>query len=105
MNQKLTHSYLLEKGVQTLFSLFCILCAIYCVILISIVFSVIERKQATLSANNLTNSLMQIENNYAGALSTLDDKALADRGFHRFEATQFAVRKDPIATYAFLYAR
>lgn len=103
MNKKIT--YLEQKTVQGLFSLFCLLCIVYCVVLVSIVFSVIERKQSTLASTNLTNQLMETENKYADTLATLDDDTLFDMGFRKFDATSFAVRKDPIATYALLYAR
>jgi hypothetical protein len=105
MNKTLRHTYLTEKTIHSLLALFGVLCAAYLVILLSIVFSVIERKQDVLATSAIGNDLMTVENSYASLLSTLDDNALADRGFARFEATHFAVRKDPIATYALLYAR
>lgn len=105
MNKTLRTTYLIEKSVHSLLSLFGVLCAAYLIILISIVFSVIERKQDILATSSIGNDLMRVENSYASLLSTLDDQALTDRGFTRFEATHFAVRKDPIATYALLYAR
>ena len=105
MNKTLRHTYLMEKTIQSLLSLFGILCIAYLIILISIVFSIIERKQDVLATANIGNDLMRVENSYASLLSTLDDKVLTDKGFTRFEATHFAVRKDPIATYALLYAR
>ena len=105
MNKTLRHTYLTEKTVHALLSLFGVLVIAYLIILISIVFSVIERKQDVLATTAIGNDLMRVENTYASLLSSLDDKALRDRGFTRFEATHFAVRKDPIATYALLYAR
>ena len=105
MNKTLRHSYLMEKSIQALLSLFGVLCIAYLIILISIVFSVIERKQDVLATATIGNDLMQVENSYASLLGTLDDKSLLGMGFSRFESTHFAVRKDPIATYALLYAR
>ena len=105
MNKTLRHSYLIEKTVHGLLSLFGFLCIAYLIVLLSIVFSVIERKQDVLTSSNVGNDLMMVENSYASQIATLDDKALTDRGFTRFEATHFAVRKDPIASYALLYAR
>jgi len=81
------------------------LCIVYCVILVAIVFSVIQRKENALASTTLTNRLMEVENHYADTLATLDDSTLASLGFHKFDGTTFAVRKDPIATYALLYAR
>ncbi len=105
MNKTLRHTYLTEKTVHALLSLFGVLCIAYLIVLLSIVFSVLERKQDVLATASIGNDLMRVENSYASLLGTLDDKALSDRGFSRFESTHFAVRKDPIATYAFLYAR
>lgn len=105
MNKTLRHTYLTEKTVHALLTLFGILCVAYLIILISIVFSVIERKQDILATSSIGNDLMQVENTYASLLATLDDKTLMGKGFTRFEATHFAVRKDPIATYALLYSR
>lgn len=105
MNKTLRHTYLTEKTIHALLTLFSLLCIAYLIILISIVFSVIERKQDVLATSSIGNDLMQVENTYASLLATLDDKALTERGFTRFEATHFAVRKDPIASYALLYTR
>ena len=105
MNKTLRHTYLTEKTIQALLTLFGMLCIAYLIILISIVFSVIERKQDVLATASIGNDLMQVENTYASLLGTLDDKSLTGMGFTRFEATHFAVRKDPIASYAVLYAR
>lgn len=105
MNKITRHTYLTEKTVHGLLSLFGILCAAYIVVMISIVFSVIERKQDVLAITSIGNDLMQVENNYAAMVATLDDATLKEKGFHKFESTRFAVRKDPIATYALLYAR
>lgn len=103
MNLKST--YLEQKTIQALLSFFCILSVAYCSILVAIVFSVIERKQNVVTVTNLTNQLMEEENRYASTLSTLDGTTLSKIGFEHFDATTFAVRKDPIATYALLYAR
>ena len=103
--RKISHTYLEEKTVQGLVSVFLILCALYCVLLISIIFSVIERKQNTLAVNNLTNQLMETEGRYAAIIASLDDSKLRELGFGKFSATSFAVRKDPIASYAILYGR
>jgi hypothetical protein len=105
MKKLLHHPNIIEKGVHTLLTVFGLLCIAYLIVLLSIVFSVIERKQNILATSSIGTDLMRVENSYASTLSTLDDKALSDRGFTRFESTHFAVRKDPIATYALLYAR
>jgi hypothetical protein len=105
MNKTLRHTYLTEKTIHGLLSLFAVLSALYVIVMISIVFSVIERKQDLLAVTTIGNDLMQVENEYAQMVSTLDDTTLKEKGFHKFESTRFAVRKDPIATYALLYAR
>lgn len=97
-------NHLQQKLVHGLFSLFATLCIVYCCILVAIVFSVIERKQVNLASTDLTNQLMQAENHYATEVASIDETTIQAKGFHRFDATSFAVRKDPIATYAVLYA-
>lgn len=94
-----------ERTVHTLFGTFCVLALIYCVVLLSLVFSVIERKQNTLASRDLTSRLSSLEVSYANKVSSINDATLLAHNFTRVDGTTFAVRKDPIASYTVLYAR
>ena len=88
-----------------MFGTLIVLALIYCMVLLSLVFSVIERKQNTLASRELTSSLSMLEARYAAAVSSITDSALAAHNFKRIDGATFAVRKDPIASYTVLYAR
>ncbi len=94
-----------ERTVHTLFGTFCVLALIYCVVLLSLVFSVIERKQNNLASRDLTSQLSSLEVGYANKVSSINDSTLFAHNFTRVDGTTFAVRKDPIASYTVLYAR
>ena len=96
---------LIDKTVQTMFGALIALALIYCVVLLSLVFSVIERKQNTLASKDLTSELSMLEAQYANKVSSINDAVLATNGFNRIDGGTFAVRKDPIASYTVLYAR
>jgi hypothetical protein len=81
-----------------------VLGVVYCLVLLSLVFSVIERKQNTLAARDLVSELSSLEANYANKVGSINDAVLAQNHFSRVEGTTFAVRKDPIASYTVLYA-
>lgn len=82
-----------------------VLAVVYCVILLSLVFSVIERKQNLLAVKDLTSQVSALEARYANEVAAIDENKLAEQQFVRISNTTFAVRKDPIASYAVLYAR
>lgn len=81
-----------------------ILALVYCVVLLSLVFSVIERKQNTLASHDLTSQLSALEANYANQLASINETTLATNHYSRIDGTTFAVRKDAIASYTVLYA-
>jgi hypothetical protein len=88
-----------------MFGTLCILALVYCAVLLSLVFSVIERKQNTLASRELASSLAMLEATYANKVASISDSMLAAQNFKRVDTTTFAVRKDPIASYTVLYAR
>lgn len=94
-----------ERLVHTMLATIALLVIAYAVVLLSVVFSAIERKQALLETRELTSSLSQVEQDYAQTLATITDAKLATHNFKRIDNSTFAVRKDPIATYSILYTR
>jgi hypothetical protein len=78
---------------------------IYCTVLLSLVFSVIERKQNIAASRALTSKLSSLEMEYASKVAAIDDASLLQESYSRVDGTTFAVRKDPIASYTVLYAK
>ena len=105
MNLQYKTTTLHERIVHTMFGTLCVLALLYCVVLLSLVFSVIERKQNTIVARDLSSQLSTLEAKYANIVSSISEKDLKDNNFTRIEGTTFAVRKDAIASYTVLYAR
>lgn len=81
------------------------LALIYCVVLLSLIFSVIERKQNMVATRDLSSQLSLLEAKYANTVAGITDATLAVNDYERVDNATFAVRKDPIASYAVLYAR
>jgi hypothetical protein len=81
------------------------LAVVYATILLSLVFSVIERKQAMSSTKDLISQLSAVETTYATKIASINDTVLSDKGFVRLDGTTLTVRKDPIAGYTVLYER
>lgn len=96
---------LFERTVHTMFGTLLLLAVVYCIVLLSLVFSVIERKQNALASRDLTSELSSLEMKYANTVASINDSTLAQNNFKRVDGTTFAVRKDPIASYTVLYAR
>lgn len=96
---------LIERTVQTMFGGLIVLALIYCAVLLSLVFSVIERKQNTLASRELTSTLSALEARYANTVASINDDMLLAHEYQRIDGATFAVRKDPIASYTVLYAR
>lgn len=92
-----------ERTVHAMLGTLSILALLYCVVLLSLVFSVIERKQNTLAARDLTSQLSAYEANYANQLTSINDSVLTAHKYTRVDGTTFAVRKDAIASYTVLY--
>jgi hypothetical protein len=96
---------LYERAVHTMIGTLCMLALVYCVIILSLVFSVIERKQNTLASRDLSTELSMLEMKYANSVSSISENDLTSRDFVRVDSATFAVRKDDIASYTVLYAR
>ncbi len=105
MKRNYINGAIYEKTVHTLLSTLGILALAYCIILLSLVFSVIERKQNTLASRDATSALSSLEVSYANKVSSITDNVLAEAGYSRVGNATFAVRKDQIASYTVLYAR
>jgi hypothetical protein len=100
----LRHPQIVEKTVHSMLFAIGVCSLIYCAVLLSLVFSVIERKQNVLASHNLTSRLSSLELEYASKVASIDDGALVAEQYKRVDTT-FAVRKDPIASYTLLYAK
>lgn len=94
-----------ERAVHTMLGTLCILALIYCAVLLSLVFSVIERKQNTIASRDLSSQLSSLEMKYANIVSSISERDLISNDFTRVDNATFAVRKDDIASYTVLYAR
>ncbi len=94
-----------ERTVHAMLGTLSVLALVYCVVLLSLVFSVIERKQNTIASRDLTSQLSALEANYANELASINDTVLVANNYTRVDSTTFAVRKDAIASYTVLYAR
>ncbi|MBP6949260.1 MAG: hypothetical protein KBB50_04310 [Candidatus Pacebacteria bacterium] len=105
MSPKYQSITLYERTVHAMFGTLSVLALVYCVVLLSLVFSVIERKQNTIASRDLTSQLSALEANYANQLASINESKLAQHQFTRIDGTTFAVRKDAIASYTVLYAR
>lgn len=96
---------LFERTVHTMFGSLIVLALIYCVVLLSLIFSVIERKQNALASRDLTSTVSALEAKYANTVASIDDATLLANNYKRIDGATFAVRKDAIASYTVLYAR
>ena len=96
---------LFERTVHTMFGSLFILAVVYCAVLLSLIFSVIEQKQNKISSRDLTSTLSTLEAKYANTIASINDAAFLANNYKRVDGTTFAVRKDAIASYTVLYAR
>lgn len=96
---------LTKKTVHVLLLTLCIGALLYCFVLLSVIFSVIERKQNMLSIRDLSSELSSLEIRYSNEISSINDTRLADMSFKKVNNSNFAVRKTDIASYTVLYAR
>ena len=92
-----------ERIVNSMILTVLVLVLIYCVVLLSLVFSVIERKQALASTKDLVSQLSTVEMQYSNEITKINDTVLAAKNFVRVDGTTLTVRKDPIASYTVLY--
>lgn len=104
MNLHYTTTTFYERAVHTMLGTLSVLCLAYCAVVLSLVFSVIERKQNTIASRDLSSSLSILEAKYANTVSSITERDLASKDFIRVDGTTFAVRKDDIASYTVLYA-
>lgn len=93
-----------ERAVHTMFGTVAILALVYCAVLLSLVFSVIERKQNMIAIRDLGSELSSLETRYANQVASINDSSLIANNYTRVDGTTFAVRKDAIASYTVLYA-
>ena len=105
MKLKYHSAHFLQKTVHTMLFTLGALALCYCVVLLSLVFSVIAQKQNILASRDLTSELSSFEMKYASTVAAIDDNELNTRGYKRVDSGTFAVRKDAIASYTVLYAR
>jgi K+-transporting ATPase A subunit len=105
MNLPYTIKNFYEKAVHGMLAVLIVLALVYCAILLSLVFSVIEKKQNTLASRDLSSELSTLEMTYGNIVSSISEKDLDSNGFTRVDGATFAVRKDDIASYTVLYAR
>lgn len=105
MNLYTTKSALYERTVHILAGTLCIFALVYCAIILSLVFSVIERKQNTIASRDLSSTLSALETEYATIVSSISESDLEKSNFTRVDGATFAVRKDAIASYTVLYAQ
>ena len=105
MNLKYNTAAFYEKSVHAMVGTLSILALVYCAVLLSLVFSVIERKQNLAASRDLSSTLSALETKYANTVSSITEKELTEKSFTRVDGTAFAVRKDAIASYTVLYAR
>ena len=94
-----------ERSVHTMLGALGVLALVYCVVLLTLVFSVIERKQNVIVSRDLSSQLSSLETKYANIVSSITETDLARSDFTRVDGATFAVRKDDIASYTVLYAR
>lgn len=104
MNLQYNTTTLYERAVHYMAGTLVTLALVYCAVLLSLVFSVIERKQNTLASRELSSELSSLETKYANVVSSITESDLQARGFSRVDGATFAVRKDDIASYTVLYA-
>lgn len=96
---------LYERTVHAMLGTLCVLALVYCAVLLSLIFSVIERKQNVLATRDLTSQLSVLEADYANKIASINESTLIAHNYTRVDGTTFAVRKDAIASYTVLYAR
>ena len=105
MNLNYTTKTFYERAVHTMAGTLCVFAFVYCLVLLTLVFSVIDRKQNTIATRDLSSQLSTLETKYANIVSSISENDLIRNDFTRVESATFAVRKDDIASYTVLYAR
>lgn len=103
-NYKFQTQTLQEKLIHTMIATLAILATVYCLVLLSLVFDVIEQKQNNITIKDLSSKISYLESSYANEIAAIDDHLLNENNFKHIDGS-FAVRKDPIASFALLYGR
>jgi hypothetical protein len=93
-----------ERAVHAMLGTLSLLALIYCAILLSLVFSVIERKENGVASRDLSSTLSSLEMKYATTVASITENDLLKANFTRVDNATFAIRKDDIASYTVLYA-
>ncbi len=101
----LTHKNLDERIIHTMAGTLAVLALVYVAVLLSLIFSVIERKQNLIAIKDASSLLSQLEGEYANSVSSITETELKESKFVRIDNATFAIRKDDIASYTVLYAR
>ncbi len=101
----LAYKNLNERIVHTMAGTLTLLVLVYIAVLLSLIFSVIERKQNMIAIKDTASLLSQLESEYANTVSSITETELSAANFVRIDDATFAVRKDDIASYTVLYAR
>lgn len=104
-NLKYNTTTIQERTAQSLLLMVILLALVYCGLLISIVFSVIEQKKNNISSVAISSKLTTIENKYSSQIALLNDSKISSLNYKHITSTSFAVRKDNVASYTFLYER
>lgn len=104
MNLQYTTKTFYERAVHTMAGTLCVLALMYCIVILSLVFSVIERKQNIIASRDLASRLSVLESKYANTVSSITENDLLAKDFVHVDGTIFTVRKDNIASYTVLYA-
>lgn len=94
-----------EIAVRFLISTLCILLVVYSFVLLSLIFSAIDKKETGIQVNKLSTLLSTREHDYTEAVMAINESSLKDFGFQKITSSTFAVRKDPVATFTVLYER
>ncbi|MBP6888314.1 MAG: hypothetical protein KBC21_01305 [Candidatus Pacebacteria bacterium] len=102
---QLSYKNLNERIIHTMAGTLATLALVYVAVLLSLIFSVIERKQNMIAIKDASSLLSQLEGEYANIVSSITETELKDSRFVRIDNATFAVRKDDIASYTVLYAR
>jgi hypothetical protein len=100
-----TQQNIYEKIVHSMVVTLIVLAFAYCIILLSLVFSVIERKQNLLAVKDLSSEVSALETHYANEVARIDDTVLKEHSFVHIDNATFAIRKDPIASFSVLYTK
>jgi len=105
MNETYFTTKVQEKVIHGMLFTLAFLAVVYVSVLLSLVFSVIERKQNMIAVRELSSELSTLETSYASIVASITDEDLKNAQFSRVNDATFAVRKDDIASYTVLYAR